>query len=133
MPQVIRHARYSLQIAADAAGVLNRDKTMRQQWLEMAENIADVDSLDMKGYSEKEKKRYYANSPEFFVMPHILASEDDRPGFLRQTHENSLWSWYFGHLPKAFTGSIRNGDFVADRDYQSLREILNRWRLPNGL
>ena len=133
MPQVIRHASYSFQIAADAAKILNMDDLKRQQWLEIAENMPDVDSIEINGYSEKDKERYYANSPEFFVMPHILESKDDRPGFLRQTHENSLWSWYFGHLPNAFMSNIRNGDFVADRDYPALCEILDRWRLPNGL
>jgi len=133
MPQVVRHARYSLQVAADAAAILNVDNRKRQQWLEIVANMPDVDSIEVKGYSEREKERYYANSPEFFVMPHIMESKDDRPGFLRQTNENSLWSWYFGHFPNAFMGNIRNEVFVADRDYPVLREFLNRWRLPNGL
>ena len=30
-------------------------------------------------------------------------------------------------------GNIRNGDFIADRDYPMLLDMLKRWRLPNGL
>ncbi len=132
MPQVIRHARYLLQIAAEAAKVLNTDDLECQQWEEIAENIADVDSLDQRGYTEEDKARYLANSPEFFAVPQGLESTD-HPRFLRQTRENQLWSRYFGQFPMTLMENIRNGNFVADRDYTLLQEILERWRLPNGL
>lgn len=133
-PQVLRHARYSLQVATDAAEVLNKDELARQQWQEIAENIVDVDSLEQKGYTMQENNRYYANSPEFFSMPDVLeCHQGNRPGFLRQTQENAIWSWYFGQFPWVFMSSIRNGNFEADRDYNVLQEFFNRWRLPNGL
>ena len=47
--------------------------------------------------------------------------------------ENHFWSRSFGQFPMEFMDNIRNGDFVADRDYTALKEVLKRWRLPNGL
>ncbi len=134
MPQVVRHARYSLQIAAEAAEVLETDKHFRQLWQEIAENMPDIDSLDYRGYSQEDKARYYANSPEFANMPDVLENHQGEPsGFLSKTHDNALWSWYFGQLPWVFMTSIRNGNFLAERDYPVLKQFFNRWRLPNGL
>jgi hypothetical protein len=133
-PQVLRHARYSLQIASEAAEVLNRDGPIRNKWMEIAENIVDADSLDQKGYSEEEIARIQANSPEFASMSDVFADHQGKPPeFLNQSHENAIWSWYFGQFPWVFMSNIRNGDFVAERDYPVLQEFLDRWRLPNGL
>ncbi|MBE0654261.1 MAG: hypothetical protein IH594_10720 [Bacteroidales bacterium] len=134
MPQVIRHARYSLQIAADAAIVLNTDSKLIRLWKEIAENIADVDSLCIRGYSEEELYRIYSNSPEFYEIKfHNVESKDDIPGLLQQTLENSVWSSYFGQFPWYLTANIRSGLFQADRDYPVLMEFFKRWRMPNGM
>ncbi len=134
-PQVIRHARYALQIAANASKVLDTDRILNQQWNEIVNNIIEVDSLDVLGYTKDEKHKYFANSPEFFTKRQIIEPSNSNvmPDFLKQAQDNSLWSWYFGFMPMVLTGNIRNGNFDADRDYPTLREFLNRWRMPNGL
>jgi hypothetical protein len=132
MPQVVRHARYLLQIAVEAALVLNVDEQERKLWQEMAANVADIDSLDQRGFTEEEKTRYYANSPEFFIMPYDIEPAA-HPEFLRQTRDNHFWSGSFGQFPYRFMKSIRSGNFVADRDYDVMKDFLNQWRLPNGL
>ena len=132
MPQVVRHARYLLQIATEAALVLDSDEQERKLWQEMAENVADVDSLDQRGFSEEDKVSYYVNSPEFFTLPQNI-EPSGHPRLLKQTWENGFWSRSFGQFPIRFMKNIRSGNFIADRDYDLLKEFLNRWRLPNGL
>ena len=42
-------------------------------------------------------------------------------------------SWYFGQYPWFVMHHLRGGHFIADRDFPVFREIVQRWRHPNGL
>ena len=42
-------------------------------------------------------------------------------------------SWYFGQSPWSALQTLRSGSFVAERDLPAFRELIQRWRHPNGL
>jgi hypothetical protein len=131
-PQVIRHARYTLRYAAEAAKVLDCDAEERARWRAILDNLPQVD--DLAGLSEEEKRRYELTPPEFlaFEGPRYR-SGNGSPAFLLQKKDNPQWSWYFGHFPWIWMGHLRNRSFNGDRDYPAVRRFLERWRLPNGL
>ncbi len=134
-PQVMRHARYCLQCAADAADVLATDADLRATWREMLANFAHVDDFEAMGFDAEARRRYDIAPPEFlsFDADATITKADDEPHYLRQNMDNALWGWYFGHFPWRWTMNLRAGAFKADRDTEALKQLISRWRLPNGL
>jgi len=134
-PQVMRHARYCLQSAADAADVLNVDAELRATWRNMLANFAHVDDFAAMGFDDEDRRRYDLNPPEFLSFDSGRGNKrpDSKPNYLRQKPGNALWSWYFGHFPWRWMMNIRTGAFKPDRDSDPVRQLISRWRLPNGL
>lgn len=133
-PQVVRHARYCLQSALKAALVLGVDENLQDEWREILDNLVVVDDLEALGLDREDRRRYPLNPPEFSGWEgDKVVRGDGPPRFLQQEKENPQWSWYFGHLPWIWMGEIRCGSFDGDRDYATVRDFMERWRLPNGL
>jgi len=134
-PQVMRHARYCLQSAADAADILDVDSELRETWRNMLANFAHVDDFEAMSFSAEDRRRYDLNPPEFLASDtgRTIRRADSEPDYLRLEPGNALWSWYFGHFPWRWMMNIRAGAFKPDRDIAAVKQIISRWRLPNGL
>ncbi|MHC4561749.1 MAG: glycosyl hydrolase family 95 catalytic domain-containing protein [Planctomycetota bacterium] len=133
-PQVMRHVRYCLQIAIEAAEVLGVDANLVTQWRDVLANFPVIDDLDAAGFTDEQKRQYALNPPEFLGWEDtaLTLSDQQHPG-LAHKRENPLWSWYFGHFPIRWMVLLRRGLFDAERDFEAARDIVARWRLPNGL
>ena len=133
-PQVVRHARYCLQCAAEAAGLLGLDEDLQGQWAERLDHLVAVDDLDELGFSAEEKRRYRLNPPEFTSWD---SGSIPRPGavpaFLDPSRSNALWLDYFGQFPWCLMIHLRNRVYDPERDLDAVRASLRRWRMPNGV
>lgn len=133
-PQVMRHVRYCLQSAIQAAGVLGVDADLAAQWQDMLDHFPVIDDLEAAGFSDEQKRQYPLNPPEFLGWEDTDLTQGDRqPGSLARERGNALWSWYFGHFPIRWMVLLRRGLFKPQRDFDAARDIIARWRLPNGL
>jgi len=133
-PQVMRHARYCLDAACQAAEALAIDADLVEQWRHVLDNFPIIDDLEGAGFSDEQKRQYPLNPPEFLGWEDtILNTSDAQPHALARHPDNALWSWYFGHFPIRWMVLLRRGLFVPARDFEAVREIIARWRLPNGL
>lgn len=132
-PQVVRHVRYCLQTAVKAAVALDADEALRAQWQEMLDNLVVVDDFDAIGFDEEERRRYFLNSPEFISYD---AGEIERPGrapeCLKMSRSSAFWAGCFGQLPWKMMIAMRNGVYDANRDFETFKKHIQRWRLPNG-
>jgi alpha-L-fucosidase 2 len=130
-PQVVRHARYCLDIAVQAANILDMDDELAAEWADYASRMVHVDNLDWLGFGA-DMDRYLLTPPEF-VAWYDEKPELEVPVEFRLTDDNGMWSWYFGHYPLRWSVCMRNNGFVPDRDYETVKTLINRWWLPNGL
>ena len=132
-PQVIRHIRFCLQMALEAAQILDTDSDLAQQWRERLDRLVMVDDLDALSFSDEERRRYVLNSPEFISYDE---GNIERPGSppqcLDMSASNPLWRGYFGQFPWKLMIAMRNGVYDADRDFDAVRAHILRWRMPNG-
>ena len=132
-PQVMQHIRYCLRAAIRASEVLQVDDELRSQWRDRLEHCAGDDGkppLELEGLA---KHCHEVNPPEFsFGRPYHPQPEshDGRPW---PPAGDGLLTWYFGQYPVATMGRLRTGAFIADRDLPVFRELIRRWRHPNGL
>ncbi len=131
-PQVMRHARYCMQVAIEAAGALDTDGDLQRQWREVLEHVPAVD--DLSRLTDDQKRTYSIIPPEFLGWGEPLPKPDEKlPPGLACEPDNDRWSWYFGHFPSSLMKLLRCGLFKPERDYSAVRKIIERWRLPNGL
>lgn len=150
-PQVMQHIRYCLRAAVKASEVLDIDKDLRAQWLDRLENCAPDNYRERRpsigfafgeypyigiipeNLSDIEKRIMELNPPEFGLgRPYKLAKvkSGERSPFAEKDYN---WTWYFGHYPWRLMGALRSGEFIADRDFIEFRNLIERWRHPNGL
>ncbi|MBI5832726.1 MAG: hypothetical protein HZB16_10520 [Armatimonadetes bacterium] len=132
-PQVMRHARYCLRVAAAAAEVLGVDPELRAGWTERLEKCAGDDGKPPVKLDGVRRLFAETNPPEF---------ADGRPYVApNRGPEDALWpkptewldEWYAGQYPIVAMGVLRGGEFGPERGYRGLRHIVERWRHPNGL
>lgn len=131
--QVMAYARYALRVAIRASEVLDADAGLREAWKERLVHCAGDDGMPPLAVTGIEQICHEANAPEFgFGRPYTKPPEtyDPAPWPAR---EDGLRTWYFGQYPIAAMGRLRNGEFIAERDYPVFRENIRRWRHPNGL
>ncbi len=128
--QVMQHLRYCLRAAILASEVLQIDAELREQWRDRLEHCAGDDGRPPLVLAGIDKLCADTNPPEFGM---------GRP-FQPQpaTHDGKPWpesptAWYFGQYPWMVMGRLRAGAFIADRDFPVFRDIVQRWRHPNGL
>ena len=132
-PQVIRHVRYCLNIALQAAQILDSDESFQNEWQDRLDHLVVVDDPILLKFSSEEKHRYILNAPEFtaYDVGHIPRPED-APVFLQTTADNALWRNYFGQFPWALMIHLRNRAYHPERDYAAVCAFINKWRRPNG-
>ena len=125
--QVLRHARFSLWAAIEAANVLDVDAELRGQWQDRLDHLAKT-RHDLAGY---EKHCYLSVPPEFsdggcpYVEPPDYVGEPaPRP---------PRDAWYYGHMILRRIGVLRDNRFVPGRDFPEHRKTLEDWTHPNGL
>ena len=127
-PQVMQHLRYCLRSAILAAETLDVDKDLQALWRDRLEHAAGDDGKPPLVLSGLEKECHDANPPEFgFGRPYRPQPEQFEARPLPER------GWYFGQYPIGVLGSLRGGDFVADRDLPAFRYMVEAWRHPNGL
>ena len=128
--QVMQHLRYCLRAAILASEVLQTDAELRDQWRERLEHCAGDDGRPPLALTGIDRLCAESNPPEFgFGRPY-----QPQPA----THDGKPWpesptTWYFGQYPWMVMGRLRAGAFIADRDYPVFRDLVQRWRHPNGL
>ena len=136
---VIRHARYCLRVAALASEALDTDEELRLRWNNMITHMAPAEG------DPKIDAEYYRSERDELCPPEFLTGighdrvtitrEDAARASLSLLHERDswLWRWYCGKLPWVWMTAIRNEVFEADRDIPHIRELITRWRHPNGI
>jgi len=129
-PQVMRHARYCLRAAILASEELDEDEGLCAQWRDRLEHCAGDDGkppLKLEGLA---KLCYELNPPEFGMGRPYRPQPESHNG---EPWPSSPTTWYFGQYPWFVMGRLRASAFIADRDLPVFRELIQRWRHPNGL
>jgi alpha-L-fucosidase 2 len=129
-PQVMQHLRYALRAALQAAEVLNTDPDLRSQWRDRLEHCAGDDGKPPPQRAGINRVCHDANPPEFGAGRPYRAQPESTPG---PPWPAEPTTWYFGQYPWGVMGRLRGGDFVAERDFPVFRDLVRRWRHPNGL
>ena len=128
-PQVMQHLRYCLRAATLAAEALDTDAALRSQWRERLEHCAGDDGRPPLNLSGLDRLCQELNPPEFGDgRPYVPqpVQHDGRPSLGPTT-------WYFGQFPWSTMQTLRGGRYVAERDLPVFRDMVQRWRHPNGL
>lgn len=131
-PQVMRHVRSCLRMAIRAAEVLDMDADLRERWADRLGRLAGDDGNPPPSPQGLARYFYEANSPEFGdgCVPH---PPDLSEGPAWPPPEEWLQVWYPGQYPIAAVANLRCGALSGSRAYQGLRNLVQRWRHPNGL
>jgi hypothetical protein len=134
-PQIIRHARYCLRNAILAAEALDLDHDLASQWRTILAHLAHEDGDPVRSKLLYPDTRSEALAPELYAFDGNLlpcgTSDGQAPAYLDTDHEN--YRWYPGKLPYLIMQSLRTGVFRPDRDFDHVRELLERWTHGNGL
>lgn len=132
--QVMHHARYCLRAAVLASETLAVDEALRSEWGDRLEHLAPPDGRPGPKRQGIAKWCAACNPPEFGLgRPYRPQPEAPSGPSAFADRKNGLWTWYFGQFPWQLVRSLRQGDFVADRDLPNVRQLIERWRHPNGL
>jgi len=152
-PQVMRHMRYCLRAAVAAAEVLGVDADLVAGWRDRLQHAAPDNPPTRLDIGHVTPALMEKLPPEFFTndgMPHPLDNplhqevpytlDPDAPSpwsFKEKSPATAwmwrLWNWYFGKVPWYWMISLRQGLFIPERDWKHVRELIARWRRPNGL
>lgn len=121
-PQIIRHARYCLKIAAQAALALGTDTELADTWKGMVTDLApDAGNLDEN------------LPPEFYAFDGAVIVKDAAAKPLYLDPESESYRWYPGKLGFNIIQTLRTGQFLPDRDFLPTADLLDRWTHENGL
>jgi hypothetical protein len=134
-PQIIRHARYCLRNAIQAAEALDLDHDLASQWRTILAHLAHEDGDPGRARLLYPDTRSEALAPELYAFDGNLlpcgTADGQAPAYLDTDHES--YRWYPGKLPYLIMQSLRTGVFRPDRDFDHVRELLERWTHGNGL
>ncbi len=138
--QVLRFARYCLRAAIKAAEILGVDNGLREQWREILARLASDDGRGEVELPAVPRELVEVFAPEFYSMasyePADLPQLPTGSKFEKSPwadRGDCLWQWFFGKVPWTMLIHLRLGIFDADRDWPHVRELISRWRRPNGL
>lgn len=131
--QVMQHVRYCLRAAIQASEILKLDEDLRSRWRDRLDNCAGDDGQPPVDLNGLDKERYEANPPEFGSRYPHPARTNGYDGSPWPAPAEWLYTWYFGQYPWTLMQAVRSGDFSPDRDLTSFRNMVQRWRHPNGL
>ena len=132
-PQVMQHARYCLRAAIRASEVLGVDAELRGQWRDRLDHCAGDDGRPAPKLEGLEKLCHEANPPEFGPGRPYRPQPENHDGRPWPPPGDGAGVWYFGQYPWSTMRRLRAGDMIADRDMPMFRELVRRWRHPNGL
>jgi hypothetical protein len=134
-PQIIRHARYCLRNAIQAAEALDLDHDLATQWRTILAHLAHEDGDPARARLLYPDTRSEALAPELYAFDGNLlpcgTADGQAPAYLDPDHES--YRWYPGKLPYLIMQSLRTGVFRPDRDFDHVRKLLERWTHGNGL
>jgi len=129
--QVIRHARYCLQYAIESAGLLEVDDNLVKQWRAHLTRLVDVDDVDRLTLNER--RRYERVAPEFLAYEGAgRPVEGERMKAIEPGPESHEWRYGFAQFPWRLMIALRSGAYDPDRDLDSVKAYIRRWRYPNG-
>jgi len=151
-PQVMQYMGYCLRTAIKASEELGVDDDLQAQWQERLEHaapayygklpiavaFADVPLEKLEGLEklcaernppEFGRGRPYKPQPKDTTEPSPLTKKE----YWIHAAGSDIWTWYYGKAPMWFIRMLRTGSFVADRDFKDFRNLILRWRHPNGL
>lgn len=157
-PQVMLHLRFALFAALDAARALDVDHALQKLWENRIEQLAEIRTIvnpvrkavDNWDDFTKELTDAIRNSPRI-PWAKIVEGRGDLfpPEFLGfdgniRSRDKSLPTdyanpdfcasrWYAGKMPLYWMTELRNRVFLPERDWGHVRNILEKWRTPNGL
>jgi hypothetical protein len=132
-PQIMSHARYCLRMTIRASEVLDVDQALRAEWRERLERMAGDDGRPPVVRQGLEQFCAALNPPEFGLGRPYRLQPETSAGEPWPAPQSGVRIWYFGFFPWMAMGRLRGGSLVADRDWPTMREVLERWRRPNGL
>lgn len=128
-PQVMQHLRYCLRAAIQASEVLGTDDALRMQWRDRLQNCAGDDGQPPPKLSGIQQLCHELNPPEFGTGRPYRPQPEKPAG----TPSLGQTTWYFGQFPWFTMQTLRDGRFIAERDLPVFRDLVQRWRHPNGL
>ena len=128
-PQVMQHLRYCLRAVIQASEVLGTDDPLRAQWRERLQHCAGDDGQPPSKLSGLAQLCLELNPPEFGHGRPYRPQPEKPEG----TPAIGQTTWYFGQFPWFTMQTLRNGRFIAERDFPAFRDLVQRWRHPNGL
>lgn len=132
-PQIMCHARYCLQSTIRASEVLNVDEELRAAWRDRLAHMAGDDGRRPPVLTGLERLCAEWNPPEFGQGRPYRPQPDTHDGQPWPSKQAGVWTWYFGFYPWNAMGRLRSGSFIAERDVPAFRELIGRWRRPNGV
>ncbi len=127
-PQIMRHMRYCLRAAIQAAEALETDADLRDQWRDLVCHAAADDGVPGPELGGMDPALAERLPPEFFGQDGGRATR-----VAWADRSSALYAWYFGKVPWTWMTQLRSRLFDAGRDLAPLRDHLRRWRRPNGL
>ncbi len=134
--EVLQHIRYSLRAAILASQELGVDEAFRAEWQDRLDNMApDNNKYFGNQYdpSLKGLEKWCADSspPQWgYGKPYDRQPREAPSG--ASPLVGRFGSWWLAH-PGGAISMLRDGRFVADRDYDVMREFVETTRHPNGL
>ena len=158
--QIMHHIRYALMVAAEAAEKLGADQKLADEWREQHENLAPPRGEAWPEFDGEEKDiramRFKLSPPEFTPVTEAYHGPVGSQKGITETFAEAMarmgsdcGRWYFGAVIwRNLLLRIRGGGggrfyddataknpikFDADLDFAYYREVLRRWRHPNGL
>jgi hypothetical protein len=131
--QVMRHARFALRAAAEAARELGLDADLQAGWRERLAKCAGDDGHPPQRRTGPALFFNEANPPEFDEGRAFEAPDRGPDDGLWPKPEEWLEEWYAGQYPICAMGQLRSGRPKPQVFYNGLRRLVQRWRHPNGL
>ncbi len=157
VPQVMLQLRFALFAALETAQVLDIDHDLQKIWCDRIERLAGMKPLFSKvrhavdnwdsvsgelaegvrkeriPWPEIIKGRGNLFPPEFLGFDGNIRSQDKEimPDYADPDFCTSRW--YVGKMPLYWMMELRNRVFMPERDWKYVRNILAKWRTPNGL
>jgi hypothetical protein len=111
------------------------DHDLASQWRTILAHLAHEDGDPGRARLLYPDTRSEALAPELYAFDGNLlpcgTADGQAPAYLDTDHES--YRWYPGKLPYLIMQSLRTGVFRPDRDFDHVRELLERWTHGNGL
>ena len=124
------HAEYTIMTAIKCAEILGCDQIEIENWRELIAHWPEISSHD-DGWKNIYHENHPLNPPEF-KMPRWIDTAHSSPKKILFAPGHEFWTWYFGHAPMMYMAALHNGLFIPRRDFENFRQLIRRWREPNG-